>query len=224
MIIYKATNQINGKIYIGQTVNSLNRRKIVHRSQSNRPNNYFHNAIRKYGIDCFYWQVICICPDLDSLNEREQYYIAFYDLMNRDIGYNMKEGGFNYLLSDEIKKKISETKKGQKGHKHTAETIEQMRKSKLGKNNPAYGKPMSDEQKNKIRNSTIGNKNHFYGKHHSIEAKNKISQLHLGRKLTEEHKRKIGEAGLGRKHSAESIQKMSKVKKEYWKNKRGELR
>ena len=53
MIIYKITNIINGKSYIGQTAYSLNERWLSHLSDmvKKKDNNYFHNAIRKYGWD-----------------------------------------------------------------------------------------------------------------------------------------------------------------------------
>lgn len=108
MIIYKATNQINGKIYIGQSQKSLKNRIKGHVVFSNN-NNYgvFQKAIKKYGVDNFRWQVICICPDIDSLNEREQYYIAFYDSMNN--GYNRTSGGINYKMSDETREKLKQS-------------------------------------------------------------------------------------------------------------------
>lgn len=56
MIIYKATNKFNGKIYIGQTINSLEYRSNQHKRDANRVNKknyYFINAIAKYGFQEF---------------------------------------------------------------------------------------------------------------------------------------------------------------------------
>ena len=55
MIIYKATNTANGKIYIGLTTLSLERRKIEHFWKANSSNKpyHFYNAIRKYGWNAF---------------------------------------------------------------------------------------------------------------------------------------------------------------------------
>ena len=105
MIIYKATNNLTGEIYIGQTSYSLANRKEGHRkSVDYGSTTHFHNALRKYGIDNFRWQVICICPDIDSLNERERFYIALYNSMNN--GYNRTSGGVHYEISDKRKEEI----------------------------------------------------------------------------------------------------------------------
>ena len=180
MIIYKATNLINGKVYIGQTIKPLNRRKIEHFSSAKTNNKtYFWKALSKYGIDNFKWQVICICSNIDSLNEQEEYYIKFYDSMN--VGYNLMSGGNNGFHSEITKKKMSK--------KHS------------GKNNPMYGKKsamkgkrFSKEARKNMSESQQGEKHWNYGKHRSEETKRKIGNALQGRvlaKLSEEHKRKI---------------------------------
>lgn len=91
-------------MYIGQSQNSLKERIKGHLIFSkNRKGSVFQEAIRKYGIDGFKWQVICICPDINSLNEREQFYIAFYDSMN--CGYNRTTGGINCKMSNKTTEK-----------------------------------------------------------------------------------------------------------------------
>ena len=93
MIIYKATNTKNNKIYIGQTTKTLNRRKILHKAQMNRTNIYFHKALRKQ-FDLFDWEVIETCSTIDELNEREIYWIAFYNSNDPKIGYKMQSNKF----------------------------------------------------------------------------------------------------------------------------------
>jgi group I intron endonuclease len=77
VIIYKVTNKVNGKIYIGKTVKSLPIRKSQHcyTARSNRSASYFHKAIRKNGQDSFDWQVLESCKNTDELSKREMYWI-----------------------------------------------------------------------------------------------------------------------------------------------------
>ncbi len=104
MIVYKATNQENGKVYIGQTTQSLHARKTSHIYNSNNGCNYLlHRAIRKYGAENFKWEIIEVCKNINELNEREQYYILYYDSIN--VGYNLTSGGLNFIRSEESKKK-----------------------------------------------------------------------------------------------------------------------
>lgn len=93
-IIYKATSKTSGKIYIGQTTTSLNNRISNHKHKALYNidlKNHFHNAIRKYGIDDFIWEVIDTAQDYKTLNEKEQYWINYYDSINN--GYNILKGG-----------------------------------------------------------------------------------------------------------------------------------
>ena len=234
MIIYKATNQTNGKMYIGQTVNSLNKRKLSHMNNVKRSNLPFHNAIRKHGPDNFNWQVICICPDIDSLNEQEEYYITFYDSMN--VGYNLQSGGENRLHSDVTKQKMSENNaKPMLGKKHPPETIEKMRQVKIGKKFSKETKEkmriaalnVSDETKDRRRQTRLGMK-------HSEEAKKNMRIAALN--MSDETKKKISETRIrlglakgknnpmygvhnyGRKVSIETRKKLSKSITKYWKN------
>src|SRR4030042_708774 len=72
MIIYKATNIINGKVYIGQTIGKLQSRKIVHESEAKRHkrNHHFHNALNYHGKNNFIWEVIDESETIDELNEK----------------------------------------------------------------------------------------------------------------------------------------------------------
>lgn len=94
MIIYIATNTVNGKSYIGKSKFNLNVRKKQHIYNSNEKQikMYFHRAINKHGIDNFVWNILWKgnCSK-KWLNELEKYYIYFYDTFN--TGYNMSFGG-----------------------------------------------------------------------------------------------------------------------------------
>lgn len=97
--IYKIENLINGKIYIGKSVN-IEKRFRTHINDSfneNKPeyNHLIHKAIRKYNVENFSFDIIEECNE-DELNSKEMYWIHIYDccvLDGRDKGYNMTRGG-----------------------------------------------------------------------------------------------------------------------------------
>ena len=91
-IIYKATNKKNGKVYVGQTTNTLERRKRGHkdRAKNTNYNSHFHNAIRKYGFDVFKWEIIGESYDIDMLNESISAEI-FYTFAKKEIEKIEKE-------------------------------------------------------------------------------------------------------------------------------------
>ena len=92
-LIYKATNLINNKSYIGQTTTSLKQRKKEHETSSKLT--YFHLAIKKYGKENFTWEILENNLTFDILNEREKYWIKFYKSNDKTFGYNLTEGGDN---------------------------------------------------------------------------------------------------------------------------------
>lgn len=204
MIIYKTTNLVNGKIYIGQ--------------DSKNNFNYFGSgdlikkAIKKYGLVNFKKEILYECKTQKELNEIEQKYILEYKSTDKSIGYNICVGGTNGTMlnrkhSDETKKQMSMNRIG---IKFTEEHKEKLSKAHKGKNisnetkqkmsesqKLVERKPMSEETKEKIRNakkgvklsaetkkkmseSHMGEKNHFYGKNHSKEAITKISETKTG--------------------------------------------
>ena len=103
MVVYKITNLINGKIYIGAT-QDFQLRWRVHRSNSKRKNYPISKAIRDYGINNFKFQAIEIEPDKETMYEREKYYIKLYNAIER--GYNCTEGGIDGKVSQKTKKNM----------------------------------------------------------------------------------------------------------------------
>src|SRR3972149_8510532 len=101
MKIYKTTNLINSKIYIGQTIR-------------NNPNYigggiYLKSAIKKYGKENFKCEII-----VDNINNRflldelEKHYIRLYNSTNKNIGYNLEEGGnINKIIAIKTRLKMS---------------------------------------------------------------------------------------------------------------------
>ena len=91
-IIYKHTNKINGKVYIGQTKQAINQR--WRNGDGYKNNIYFYHSIKKYGWDNFEHEILE--KDIDSVkkaNEREIYWISKYDSYKN--GYNLTSGGDN---------------------------------------------------------------------------------------------------------------------------------
>ena len=180
MTIYQITNTVNGKIYIGKTVQTIERRFkehiwVSHRETATQSNTYLHNAIRKYGKEAF------IVTELESgfgseeaLNEAEIRYIS--DLSPQ---YNMTKGGDGgpSPTSEEHKKRISDSLKGRKRSEETKRKISDAHK----------GKKLSEEHKRKMSES-------MKGKPKSEDHIRKMSESRKGRKLSEETKRKISES------------------------------
>lgn len=153
MIIYKATNKINGKCYIGQTRHSLEHRKTIHlRCAKKGVETHFYQAIRKYGEENFEWEIICSTNDKQRLNELETFYIQKYNSIKQ--GYNMVDGGNNNIMdiesvktkhdavmqSPEVRKKISNSMKAyRKEHKFSEEHRRKLSEKARGNHNFGSG-------------------------------------------------------------------------------------
>ena len=116
--IYKITNLINGKVYIGQTKKTIEERFQAHLKKAKiHTNRYLYDAMNKYGYENFRVEKI---EEIDNtqLDEREKYWIAFFHSNDHNNGYNMTAGGgggdtwTNNPHQTEISKKISEHNKG----------------------------------------------------------------------------------------------------------------
>ena len=198
MLIYKVTNKINGKIYVGQTVGDLNRRRSAHLSsvKTDKYDIYFYKAIKKYGKENFDWVILEKCNTIKELNEKEEYWIKELNTTAPD-GYNLKSGGNNSTHHKESIKKMKKVKEGKYigeknpfyGKKHTDESIKKMKENRLdtkGENNPMYGKKHTKKSLKKMKELKIGENNPFYGKFHTEETLKKMSgEKHSHAKLTE---------------------------------------
>jgi group I intron endonuclease len=90
-IIYKLTNVVNGKEYVGLTKSTLKRRWYQHVHNAKNRSNHLSKAIRKYGKDAFECQALCSCTCVEDAEEMERHFIAEYDTLSN--GYNMTRGG-----------------------------------------------------------------------------------------------------------------------------------
>lgn len=115
MIIYKVTNLVNQKIYIGQSINTLEYRKSGHYRDARcikKKNVYFHNALLKYKPEDFKWEIIDTAETIEELNKKEIYWVSYYKSNNKDKGYNLKAGGDSGgKCCESTKQKIGETTK-----------------------------------------------------------------------------------------------------------------
>lgn len=93
MIIYKITNRINGKVYVGLTTTTLEGRWKSHVQHSKTCDRHLYKSMRKYGFENFTIEEIDSTEDFRELGRLERYYIQLYDSQNPDKGYNITAGG-----------------------------------------------------------------------------------------------------------------------------------
>lgn len=207
--IYKTTNKINGKIYVG-----------MHRVKYDEfdkdyigSGKHLKYAVEKYGKDSFSCDVIEWCKTEEELSDRERYWITTLDAMNPDIGYNLKEGGiggWNIDVSGENNPMYGVHRFGKDnpnyGNKRTVESRMQQSRAIAengghhGARNPMFGRKQTEETRRKISNANKGKKSpmlgvkganhHAYGTHWwcdgsspPVKSKSQPSpNHHLGRK------------------------------------------
>ena len=156
--IYKITNKINGKVYIGQSTNIEKRWQDHKNDWKYNKTKLLYKAFEKYGLDNFTFEVLEECC-VEELNSKEIDYIKQFRSYCGwgNNGYNMTlggEGAKGIILTEERKQHLSKLAK---------------ERNWTGENNPNYN------------NHALAGENHFnYGKHLSNETKNKISQSHKG--------------------------------------------
>ena len=193
-IIYIHRNKINGKCYVGQTVQDPKMRwlggdgYLSKYEDGTYRQSKFARAIIKYGWDNFEHIILSeIYTNQDALNAAEIATIAKYDSFND--GYNATVGGDNfgiepwnkglsgqYTLSEEHKRKIGAGNKGKVVSEETKRKISEARKGKPSPLKGKKGKARSEETKRKISETAKGNPSPMKGKKHSEEAKRKMRE------------------------------------------------
>jgi group I intron endonuclease len=198
--IYCVTNLVNGKQYVGQTVDN---RKVGHGLAITK-------AYKKYGKELFEYEKICTgITNRNALNYLERFWIATHNTVAPN-GYNIEAGGtdkgkvaestkqklrehnLGKVVPIDVRKKISDSLKGSKnpfyGKTHSAESLAKMSAANVGKI-----VVISEATKKKIGVANAGINNGMYGKKHTEETKAKLKgraspKYWLGKKFSDEQK------------------------------------
>ena len=192
--IYKITNIINGKFYIGSSID-ISRRLNAHKSMlinNTHRNPILQRAWNKYGSDKFTFEIVEEC-EIENLLNREQFYLDLYFDNKHNLNINKKADSILGLnLSEETKTKISKALTGR--------TLSEEHKERLRK-------PKSEQAKSNMK---------LAQQDRSIEIRNKISKTLTGHSLSQETKNKISESLKGNKQSEETNKKRSESLKKTW--------
>ena len=157
--IYKITNKVNGKCYIGETKkDDPTKRWKQHINTISRGVGCpaLGLAVKKYGIDNFEFKVLIICFDEDRFIYETEY-IKKYNTYGEN-GYNMTRGGEGG---------------GFIGKKHSEKTKKLIKEKLTGKNNPRFGVKLSEEQIQKMSERMKGKNHHSFGKKFTEEERQK---------------------------------------------------
>lgn len=202
-VIYKATNKINGKSYIGFDSNWPRRKRQHENSAKRKDGYYFHKALNKYGMDNFEWTIL----KENATLEDERLLIVSHETYLK--GYNLTMGGEGILgmkHSDDTKKKLSEKAKLRK---ITPERLETLRRNaqimKERGHTEETKKRISESHKGKVftdehlSNLTEANQKRDKSFMYTEEYKEKMSNSLKGKKRTPEQRARIAAGRLGKK-------------------------
>jgi group I intron endonuclease len=227
--IYRITNILNGKCYIGQSVNVYarwNRHKQMARLE--RPTAHLYRAMQKYGFENFKFEILEILQERDSvkLNDLEIYYIKLFHSFEDDSqggGYNETMGGDSHTVSDDTLKRM---KTAQQNRPPVSDATRELHRKSMLENPVFKGKHHSEEALFKIRKAqeiywskpesrqaaskrSRGRVSPNRGKHLSVEAIRKNRESHLGQVPINK----------GKKVSSEVIQRQKRSIKQRYKEK-----
>jgi len=173
--LYKITNTLNNKLYIGQTVDNK-KRWMQHKSYAKSPDKtgqYIHRAMAKHGVENFAFEMIATCQTQEDANEIESLLIVQYNSRDQNHGYNLMVGGAYGGHSEESKQKQSIS----------------MKKAYERKGNWNLGTKRTDEQKATLSYAQQ-NRNNDY----TPEIRQRMSEAHIGIKDSDETKEKKSES------------------------------
>lgn len=180
--LYKITNRVNGKLYIGITKLALEHRWKTHVGNSQNPKYPLQRAIKKYGSENFSIELICESHDRKIISSLEEPTILLYN--SRENGYNVAKGGYGGDLGPEAREKAKQT--------ISAWTPEQKKALSEKLSASRSGKKRSPEIKAKL--SALQKERGGYGpKKHSIETRKKIAKSNTGKVRSVESKQRYSE-------------------------------
>lgn len=205
----------NNKVYIGQTINKQ-RRFYEHKSSlrhNKHHNEYLQRAFNKYGEENFVFEFIEECNS-KNVDDRERYWIKFYKSNNKKYGFNSDSGGHNNkTLSKEHRMKISIKTKGENNPMYGV--------YRYGKDNPFYGKKLSEDAKKVISEKAKKRYPKIKDILNSEQAIVKRAQSNTGKKRSDEFRKRMSEIAsqrtgeknsfYGKTHSEETRRKISEA-------------
>lgn len=190
--LYRITNKINGKIYIGQTVQP-EKRWNQHKTSAatDTPKMIISYAIKKHGNEAFEFEVIAGCKTWDDANEIETLLVAQYGSLVPN-GYNVSLGGFNAPKSEtwiqamrDWHASLSPEEKAARSKMHSESIIQQIAEN----GHPAQGRIVTEQEKELHRKARLENPIEY-----TEELRQKMSEAHIGIKDSEETKQKKSES------------------------------
>lgn len=159
MLIYKITNTINNKVYIGQTTRALQKRINEHKNNMlNNKKSELYDDMRLYGFDKFTFDIIETTNTIRDLNELESYYINKYK--SNVYGYNKTSGGkYEIMQTEHVREKHNKSMRNENIRLKISKSLKEYRQL----NN------FSSIHRQNLSNAMIGNHNFGTGDTRSIE-------------------------------------------------------
>jgi len=208
--IYLIRNTINDKVYVGQSIHVEKRWKEHQKSAKRGDKSHLYDAIRKYGVDSFELVILELC-NAKLFDEKESYWMSFYNCRDQSKGYNLLPAGqFGRVMDDACRERIASKLRGRK---LTTEQVEKIRLSLTGRKHSQETKEkISMANKNKVvkKESTdkIAAKLKARYEQLSVEEKIDYANKRKGYRHSQEARQKMSLAGKGKKRSEETKQKM----------------
>jgi group I intron endonuclease len=231
MIIYETTNIVNGKKYIGKDKN--NNPKYLGSGHA------LLRALKKYGRKNFKKTIIEHCKNDQHLDDREIFWIDYFDAVNSNKYYNLSSGGDGGVvaatLTEEFRKKMSKVTSGENngmfGRNHTKEALQLQREKAIGRYTLEWfierfgeeeGERLWKERNKKLSEDRKGDGNPFFGKTWEYEKHPRYIDINSDELLS------LIKQGLGgvllAKHFNTTTTTIYKKIKHYWGCKIGELK